>query len=111
MAKSTTTANPATGATPTAGSEVSIQDLSAQIDILKKDIAALTSTMGEFGRAKIDEAQKTAKDTLSDATTAGRLKALDAQAQAEEFMRTQPTAALGIAAGIGFLVGLVTARR
>ena len=31
--------------------------------------------------------------------------------RAEEFVRSQPTTALGIAAGIGFLFGLVTARR
>jgi ElaB/YqjD/DUF883 family membrane-anchored ribosome-binding protein len=111
MAKSTSPVNTAPAGSSSSSSSVSIDDLSAQIAVLKNDIATLTSAMGEFGRAKTEEAKKTAKDTISDATTAGRVKALEAQAQAEEFLRTQPTTALGIAAGIGFLVGIVTARR
>ena len=40
-----------------------------------------------------------------------RAKAMGAQLQAEEFLKTQPGTASGIAAGLGFLVGLITARR
>ena len=77
-----------------------VDDLSAQIQILRDDIASLTSTMGDYGKAKAQEARSTAQDA-----------AAEAQMRAEEFVRSQPTTALGIAAGIGFLFGLVTARR
>ncbi|AXI40548.1 YqjD family protein [Sulfitobacter sp. SK011] len=91
--------------------DVTVGDLSDQIAVLKNDIAALTNTLGAYGKAKSEEASRTAKETVDDLTTAGRVKALEAQQQAEEFIRTQPATALGIAAGIGFLVGLITARR
>lgn len=93
------------------GKDVTISDLSDQIEILKADIASLTGTLSDYGKAKGAEAAKTAKDTVSDAALEARVKALDAQKQAEDFIRTQPATALGLAAGIGFLVGLITSRR
>ncbi|NNE53481.1 MAG: DUF883 domain-containing protein [Sulfitobacter sp.] len=95
----------------TGSKEVSVNDLSAQIELLKKDIADLTSSVGEFGKAKTAEAKSKAKKTVEDIAETGKEKALETQLQAEEFVRTQPATALGIAAGIGFLIGLVTARR
>ncbi len=91
--------------------DVTVEDLSEQISVLKNDIAVLTNTLGAYGKAKTSEATNSAKGAVDDLTAAGREKALETQAQAEEFIRTQPAAALGIAAGIGFLVGIVTARR
>jgi ElaB/YqjD/DUF883 family membrane-anchored ribosome-binding protein len=91
--------------------EISIDDLSSQIELLKKDIASLTSTIGELGKSKSAQAQAQAKKKVEDLTESGREKVMETQIQAEEFIRTQPGTALGIAAGIGFLVGLVTARR
>ena len=88
-----------------------VEDLSTQIAILKDDIAALTATMGDVGKAKVAEASSTASATAADLAEAGRAKAVETQEKAEEFIRTQPTTALGIAAGIGFLVGLMTVRR
>lgn len=90
---------------------VSVQDLSEQLEILKKDIAGLSATLGEYTRAKGHEATATAKAKAQELATDGREKALEAQMQAEEFVRNQPASALGIAAGLGFLVGLFTARR
>lgn len=90
---------------------VTVDDLSDQISVLKNDIAALTNTLGAYGKAKTSDATKSAKHTVDELATAGRAKALETQEQAEEFIRTQPATALGIAAGVGFLVGLVTARR
>lgn len=92
-------------------SNVTVDDLSDQITVLKNDIAALTNTLGAYSKAKTSDATKSAKQTVDELTTAGREKALETQAQAEDFIRTQPATALGIAAGVGFLVGLVTARR
>lgn len=91
--------------------DVSIDDLSAQIELLKSDIADLTTAFGDYGKMKASKVQATAKKTAEDLAETGREKVLETQLQAEEFIRTQPATALGIAAGIGFLVGLVTARR
>ena len=103
-------------------SEISVEDLSVQLEILKDDIASLTSTMSEFGQAKAaqvrdtaqtkaSELSRTAQARADELTTAGLNKARETQEQAEDFVRTQPGAAVGIAAGVGFLVGLITARR
>ncbi len=93
------------------GKDVSVQDLSEQIQILKSDIAGLTETLGEFATVKSSEVKETAKQKASDIAAAGRDKAVETQLHAEEFIKTQPATALGIAAGVGFLVGMMTARR
>ena len=94
-----------------AASDISIEDLSAQIDILKSDIASLTDTVGTYTKSKGHEAAKTAKAKAENMAQAGRDKAIEAQLHTEEFVRNQPATALGIAVGIGFLVGIFTARR
>ena len=91
--------------------DVTIEDLSAQIETLKNDIATLTGSLSNYGKATTEEAKQKAKETISDLGAAGREKAHDAQSQAEEFIRTQPATALGIATGIGFLIGLLMSRR
>lgn len=101
MAKSPTTAN----------KQVTVDELADQIAGLKKDIAALTDSLGSYGKSKSEEMRNNARTAADDLTEAGRAKALEAQLQAEEFLKTQPGTALGIAAGLGFLVGLITARR
>ena len=90
---------------------VSVQDLSEQLEILKRDIAGLSTTLGEFTRAKGDEATAAAKAKARDLAQDSREKFLEAQLHAEKFVHTQPASALGIAAGLGFLVGVFTARR
>ena len=92
-------------------SDISIEDLSNQIEILKSDISTLTDTLGEYAKAKGVEAGETAKVKAQKVADAGREKALEAQLHAEDFVRTQPAAALGLAAGLGFLVGMITSRR
>lgn len=93
------------------GGDVSVQDLSAQIETLKADLAKLTSSVSSYGQAKAYEAKDTAQKRASELTEAGMNKAYETQKQAEDFVRTQPAAAIGIAAGIGFLIGIVSARR
>ena len=91
--------------------EVSVEDLSTQIDILKTDLSNLTQALSEYGISKSHEASQTAKDAASQVSAASRKKAYEAQAQAEEFVHSQPATALGIAAGLGFLIGMMTARK
>jgi ElaB/YqjD/DUF883 family membrane-anchored ribosome-binding protein len=70
-------------------SNLSVDDISVQLAVLKDDIASLTSTMADLTKAKSAEAAN----------------------QAKSFVRTQPAAALGIAAGVGFIAGLFATRR
>ena len=101
----------ASNATRKSTSEPSLEDLTEQMAILRDDIAALTSTVGNFGKAKADEAAETVKSTAADLKEAGQQSLAETQARAEDFIRSQPATALGLAAGVGFLVGLLTARR
>lgn len=91
--------------------DVTVEDLSIQIAILKDDIAALTGSMGDFSKSKAREATEQAKSAAYSYAEAGKDRASEAQQSAEAFVRTQPATAMGIAAGVGFLVGLITARR
>lgn len=90
---------------------ISVEDLSAQIEILKNDLSGLTSALQEFGVSKTQQATQTAKEKAAHLQQAGQEKAAEAQLRAEDFVRTQPATALGLAAGLGFLVGLITTQR
>ncbi|MEM1302508.1 MAG: DUF883 C-terminal domain-containing protein [Pseudomonadota bacterium] len=94
------------------------EDLSVQVAILRDDVAALTKTLGELGQAKAADAQaqaaamghqvkQSATEAADHASEALRTGAADAQRMARE----NPGTALGIAAGLGFLIGFMTARR
>ncbi|WP_300011635.1 DUF883 domain-containing protein [uncultured Roseobacter sp.] len=106
-----------------------VNDVTAQIDTIKNDIAALTALMSDLAQDKKDEAKERAANTAAalkssaaqkvDAAhakaveTGGRVRT-DAEAayyKAEETVRQQPAMAVGIAAGIGFLVGMMATRR
>ena len=98
---------------PTNGktNDVSVDDLSKQISTLRKDMLALTSSVADYGRAKKDELTTGAMVKGSEAIDEVTARAREAQAQANQFVTTQPGLALGLAAGAGFLVGLLTSRR
>ncbi len=98
--------------------EVTTAELQEQISALKSDIANLTQTFKDLGAARAKEAKSQAELAYNDAVSKGKAQAQhisdqaqSAISQAEEKVRENPTAALGIAAGIGFVVGLLTSRR
>lgn len=98
--------------------EPSVSDLTKQIETLQKDIGELTGLMAEMGKAQAarlsDEAEAKAqrlKDKGEATAHAAKEQMEDLQGQANEFIRTQPAAAVGIAAGLGFLFGLLMTRR
>lgn len=104
-------------------------DVSAQIDVIRADIAELTTLLGQLAGDKKDEASARVKGTVkdlkssaSDQATYARVRAAEAgehaqelaeqyYSQAEDAVRKQPALSIGIAAGVGFLVGLMTTRR
>jgi len=102
----------ATAKTPT------IEDLSAQIETLQTDIATLTLTITDLVRAKGEDLADAVKGEARTARASAQLQIAEAQKHvlasaesAEDYVRRNPAAALGIAAGVGVLVGLISARR
>ncbi|AJE46206.1 DUF883 family protein [Celeribacter indicus] len=98
--------------------EVTTEELQAQIATLKDDIAALTKTMADYGSAQGKAAKASAQAALTEARARGaehvahaQQSALDAYGEMENRVRENPSAAMGLAAGLGFLVGLLAARR
>ncbi|WP_417274610.1 DUF883 family protein [Celeribacter halophilus] len=93
-------------------------ELSAQIETLKADVAELTSTLADYGRARKDLLEHSAEESFDAAKQKGvktaeqaRQQARDAYAGAEKTVRANPAASVGIAAGVGFLAGLLATRR
>lgn len=82
------------------------EDLSRQVDALKADIARLTESLGGYGKAKGEqyrtEAQRRAEELRKEAQ--GRIE------DVELYVRQNPAQALGIAAGVGLLIGLFSRR-
>ena len=92
--------------------------LMAQIDTLKSDLASITEMLGEIGVRRTDETVSAAKARIEAAKREGehlyenaRDRAEQAQDQALEAIRRQPATAIGIAVGLGFLVGFLTSRK
>lgn len=93
-------------------------DLAKQVAILRDDIANLTSIVADYGKAQGGQLKAVAADTANDLADTGAAAARSAKAtakevysRAEEGIRDNPASAVGIAAGLGFVVGLLTARR
>ncbi len=86
---------------------VSQQDLSDQIATIKAEIAGLTSLLAEAGLERKEQVKATAQEQAELAADQARKLGNDAQA----FVTARPGAALGIAAGLGFLVGFLGSRK
>ncbi|MEJ6396708.1 DUF883 family protein [Yoonia sp. 208BN28-4] len=93
-------------------------DLAEQIKILRDDLGSLTQTIADMGRATGENAVNAAKSKVNDVRDAAmdraetaQLHAMEVKNQADDFIRTQPATALGVAAGLGFLVGFMSSRR
>ncbi|MCC6008220.1 MAG: DUF883 family protein [Rhodobacteraceae bacterium] len=71
-------------------------DINAQIETLRADLAKLTATIG----SDVSDGLETAGRKISES---GR----DARAKATDAVLDHPLAAIGIAAGLGLLLGLV----
>ncbi len=93
-------------------------DLEQQIKTLRDDILALTSTVASYGQNQGARLANKASDGAAhlngmakDATELARLKAQGLYDETETAVRQNPAASVGIAAGVGFLVGLLLSRR
>jgi uncharacterized protein YjbJ (UPF0337 family) len=71
------------------------EDLADQIDTIRADLERLTSTVSRVANTQLERAQD---------------KAVEAATQVEDAIRRNPTSALAIAFGFGFLFGVFTRR-
>ncbi len=99
-------------------SDATAADLTAQIETLRDDLSALTKTIADLSESAREDVAASAKSKAEhlrgkaeDTAQAAQEQAARMQGQANEFIRNQPATALGIAAGLGFLIGLLGARR
>ena len=116
-ASDTSSSPAATSAAATSGTATT-EDLQRQISALKTDIQNLARTLGDYGKARGAELKNSATAHAEHARAQGeaQLNALQAQARragqdAENMIREQPAAAVGIAAGIGFILGFLFSSR
>lgn len=101
-----------------AQSKPDADDLHAQITILRNDIASITDTLGAMAKAQKDGMAEAAQKRFNDARARGAdaLSTAQAQAaalneQAHEFVHEKPALSLGMAAALGFVVGILSTSR
>ncbi|SDX44991.1 DUF883 family protein [Litoreibacter albidus] len=94
------------------------EDVSAQIAALKADLSGLTNAIASMGKGKAAELSDAANASAEAARAKGaehlskvRDQAAELQNQANDFVTKQPATALAIAAGAGFLIGMISNRR
>ncbi|MGY6412208.1 MAG: DUF883 family protein [Alkalilacustris sp.] len=95
-----------------------VEDLNRQMEALREDVAAIAETLKALGRAQGKAAAEGVREKADEARAAGEAqvealrRSLEAiLAEADSAARQKPVTAMGIAAGFGFLIGLLLARR
>ncbi len=91
-----------------------IQDLADQLAALRVDLADLTEMKGDVGKAKAHRAADTAHAKTTELRSEAERLAIRAGERVDEalgLVRQQPVQSLALAAALGFLAGLLTARR
>lgn len=123
MASTTTTAKSAANRVAAAAraavdAEPTVEDLSAQMETLRADMAQIVETMGALSRAKTGEAAEALAETAAELRRRGeeqlaaaREKGSEALESATGYVRSHPAESLAVAAGLGFVVGLLLRRR
>lgn len=106
------------GSSTSAATEKSMKDLETELAVLRSDISEITSTIRDLGRSGVSDLNNRARATASDLKARGAAQArragdnaAAAYSSAEDTVRQNPAASVGIAAGVGFVVGLFLARR
>jgi len=98
-------------------SEQAAEDLAADIELLKADIAKLARQLQETGEHSYGAARRAAGEGVDQLRAQGevaleslRSSANDLERQITDTVREKPVTALAIAAGVGFLFALLARR-
>ena len=99
-------------------SEPDLDDLARQMEALRADLAAIAETLKALGVATGQSAADGARDKARQARAAGEAQAEALRRSVEAILdetdtaaRQSPLTAMGIAAALGFVIGLLLARR
>jgi ElaB/YqjD/DUF883 family membrane-anchored ribosome-binding protein len=88
-----------------------IRNLIADVEDLIARLADLNDADVASMRSKVMATVESAKETLSDSADALRRQAQKAASSADDYVRGSPWAAVGLAALVGAVVGILVARR
>jgi len=88
-----------------------IRNLIADVEDLIARLADLNDADVATMRSKVLATVESAKETLTDGTEALRRQAQRAVSGADDYVRESPWAAVGLAALVGAVVGILVARR
>ncbi len=98
--------------------EPSTEDVAAQLETLRADMATLMATVAALGKAKTAEAASAVTETAEDLRRRGAEQLADMRArgelaleQAADFTRNRPAEAVALAGALGFVLGLLVRRR
>jgi ElaB/YqjD/DUF883 family membrane-anchored ribosome-binding protein len=86
-----------------------VKVLSKDVQDLLKATASVVGERAVEARGKVQASLKVAQEKLGTVQETARVKGREAAVAADEYVRDNPWNAVGIAAGIGFLVGLTIA--
>ncbi|MGH8450332.1 DUF883 family protein [Pseudomonas sp.] len=87
------------------------QTLVADTEKLLDDTAVLAGDQADELRSKIHESLLKARETLQLTEDSLRERGQAAVAATEDYVQANPWQSVGIAAGVGFLIGLLATRR
>ncbi|AML52027.1 glycine zipper domain-containing protein [Falsihalocynthiibacter arcticus] len=87
------------------------EEITAQLAVLRQDIADLTATISTVAGNKAASVRDTAKEQITSQAKTAADNASLLSAQAQDAVRRQPVAATATAAGIGFVLGYLSNRR
>jgi ElaB/YqjD/DUF883 family membrane-anchored ribosome-binding protein len=94
------------------------EDLARQIEALKNDVASISRILADMGAQRRDDLKDSVNRTAADLRAKGEATVNDARdrglelgEQAADAVRRQPATAIGLAVGVGFLIGFMTGRR
>lgn len=87
-------------------SEASSGDVQADLEALRRDIAALTETVASFGSGKIRQASETSQQYIDSA----RERFMNVEEDIEAYVRSRPMQSLAMAAGVGYVLALLSRR-
>jgi ElaB/YqjD/DUF883 family membrane-anchored ribosome-binding protein len=105
-------------ARPAMTAEVTTDKLYADLQAVVREAEALLKATAGHAGDKVDEARaraeksiKQARSRLDDLENHAVRRVKEAASEADEFVRENPWRAIGVAAGVGLLVGLLLSRR